>query len=144
MILTIVFVLIASIKMIQVNLLPRITYNMQNRLPGKENLFIPKKFWSISETRFLTFREVIESFDRYTYKNSRTEYGVELVHNTPAEISGVAREMTERLRGTWRTTEEDEQLQRRFVALAGPNHTGYGLSARIGAEFLKEHQDLLA
>ena len=43
---------------------------------------------------------------------------LELIENTPEEIKAVTIEMDERLNGTWKTTEEDEELQR-IKKLAG-------------------------
>jgi hypothetical protein len=51
--------------------------------------------------------------------------------------------MNQRLDGTWQGSEEDEELQRRFRALYSPDHMGYGLPGRIGAEFLRQHANLL-
>jgi putative glycosyltransferase (TIGR04372 family) len=69
--------------------------------------------------------------------------GLELVHNTPDEISAVVREMEQRIDGTWLEAEEDEELQRRFGALYQPAHVCYGMPGCIGAEFLRQHSYLL-
>ena len=67
---------------------------------------------------------------------------LELIENTPEEIKAVTIEMDERLNGTWKTTEEDEELQQRFWALFGPDKLkSPGL--RIGAEYLRENKDFL-
>lgn len=107
------------------------------------DLFIPKKLWLISGKRFLTFREMLAVDSRYTYKSNCLRDGVELVHNTPEEITAVVLEMNQRLDGTWQSCEEDEELQRRFKALYPPDHPGYHAPGRIGVEFLRQHSNLL-
>lgn len=118
-------------------------YCLQMRGLRAGDLFIPKKLWVIGEKRFLTFREMLVSYMRYSFESNCRRYGVELIHNTPEDIAAVVREMNERLDGVWRTTEEDEELQRRFNALYEPDHLGYRLPARIGTEFLRENASLL-
>ena len=67
---------------------------------------------------------------------------LELIENTPDEIQAVTIEMDERLNGTWRTTEEDEELQQRFWALFGPDKLK-SPDLRIGAQYLRDNQELL-
>lgn len=52
-------------------------------------------------------------------------------------------EMDERLKGTWQTTEEDEELQRRFWSLFKPSELNRVFRSRIGAEFLRQNRELL-
>ena len=118
-------------------------YHMYLRPPRKEDLFIPSKLFLIEEKRLFTFREMMELCDYYSYESYCIRDGVQLVHNTPEEIADVVLEMNHRLDGTWQSSDEDEELQRRFDALYEPHHIGYGLSSRIGAEFLRQHADLL-
>lgn len=125
------------------------------------DLILPKKLWLRSEHRWLTFREIIDSgVGRLLQTELYEQRGIELVDNTPEEITAIALEMDERLNGTWQTTEEDEALQRRFWSLfaqtdgAARAHLADRWSkglvrapgqirARIGAEFLRQHRALL-
>ena len=107
------------------------------------DLFIPKKIRLISEKRFLTFREMLTTGMRYSYRSNCLQDGVDLIHNTPEEIAAVVKEMEDRLEGRWLITEEDEELQKRFIALYQPEHYGYSLPGRIGAEFLRQNSNLL-
>ena len=50
--------------------------------------------------------------------------------------------MDERLKETWKTTEEDEDLQQRFWALYGPNNLK-SPSFRMGAELLCQNRGFL-
>jgi putative glycosyltransferase (TIGR04372 family) len=88
-----------------------------------DHLFIPKKHWLRAEGRFLTFREILDSgVGRFLRSEQYTARGIEVIENTPEEIAALAIEMDERVTGTWRTTEEDEELQRRFWSLYPPTN----------------------
>jgi putative glycosyltransferase (TIGR04372 family) len=110
--------------------------------PG--DLFIPKKLWSVERRRLLTFREALDSgAGRLTWTYQYEQAGLELIDNSADEIVDMAREMNERVDGTFAVTGEDEDLQRRFRALFKPHHLGYGSPVRIGAAFLRQHRALL-
>ena len=119
------------------------SYFLQYRPLRQGDLFIPKMVWLIAEKRFLTFKEMLTAHMRYTYASNCRRDGVELLHSTPGQIAAVVREMNERLDGTWCETEEDQELQRRFSSLYTPDQYGYGMPGRIGAEFLRQHAELL-
>lgn len=113
-----------------------------------EVLSIPKKHWLRKEQRFMTFREVIDSgAGRFMATDDFERLGIDLLENTPEEITAVAVEMEARLNGTWQTTPEHEELQRRFWSLFKPslaspfNHKIF--LSRIGAEFLRQNRALL-
>jgi putative glycosyltransferase (TIGR04372 family) len=120
------------------------------------DIFIPKKIWSIEEKRFLTFREYIEfagevrggniregvCMNIYT-DNKLAEGKYLVIENTAEEILDLAMEMNERLDGTFRITEEDEELQKRFHSLLHPDDYFYGTPSRIGAKFLRQNKELL-
>ena len=111
---------------------------------GRNNLSIFKKFWLIKEKRFMTFQEIFDSgAGRFLQTKQFELLGVELIENTPEEITALAVEMDERLNGTWQTTEEDEELQRRFWAIFPKTELNGVCRARIGTEFLRQHQDWL-
>jgi putative glycosyltransferase (TIGR04372 family) len=110
----------------------------------KNSLFIFKKLWLIQEQRFLAFSEIIQSeIGRFLKTEQYEKAGIELIDNTPEEITSVALEMAGRLKGSWQTTEDDEELQRRFWALFKPNDLNSVFRARIGTEFVRQNQDLL-
>ena len=69
--------------------------------------------------------------------------GITLVENTPDEIRDVVIEMEERLKGTWKTTKEDEILQRKFWSLYKSSELHGKIYSRIGADFLRTYQALL-
>ena len=112
-------------------------------LCAPSSLFIPKRSRLRGSQSFMTFSEIIQSGTGWFKRDEQyQESGIELVDNTPEEITAVALEMDARLRGTWATTEEDEELQRRFLELFQPKEEA-PIAARIGAEFLRQNRQLL-
>ena len=111
---------------------------------SENKLSIFKKYWLITEKRFMTFREIFASgAGRFLSKKQYDLCGIELIENTPEEIKAVAIEMDERIEGTWITTEEDEDLQKRFWSIF-PNSELHGqIKSLIGAEYLRANRDLL-
>ncbi len=111
---------------------------------GSNYLFIPKKLWLRKENRFLTFREILNSgVGRFLRTEQYEQLGIEVIENTPEELTAVAVEMDERLKSKWQTTEEDEELQRRFWALFKPSDLNQIFVSRIGTEFLRQNRKLL-
>ncbi len=108
-------------------------------------LVIPKKLWLRKEGRFLTFREILASeIGRFSYTEQFEKLSIGIVDNSPEEIRDLALEMDERLKGTWETTEEDEELQRCFWSIFETNGLHRVTSnLRIGAYFLRQHRELL-
>lgn len=108
------------------------------------DLFIPKTLWLGSEHRFMSFREILDSgVGRYGRHDQYQRQGIDVVENTPEEIAALAVEMDERLKGTWQTTEEDEELQRSFWSLFKPSELHGEIRSRIGADFLRRNKALL-
>lgn len=111
---------------------------------GSNYLFIPRKLWITSEKRFMAFREILESgAGRFTSTKQYEKMGIEIIENTPEEIASVTIEMDERLKGTWQTTEEDEELQQRFWSLFKSSDWHGVIRSRIGRDFLRQNKDLL-
>jgi len=105
---------------------------------------IPKKCWFKDEKRFLTFEEIIEGgAGKYLKTQLFESHEIELVENTPDEIKDAVIEMDERLKGTWETTKEDEELQKRFWSLFKPNVLNNVFRSRIGAKYLFDNRELL-
>lgn len=108
------------------------------------DLVIPKRLKLRKEDHFLTFREILHSeIGRFLETHQYGESGIEIVENTPEEIKDLVTEMDERLNGTWQTTEEDEELQRRFRSLFKPSELHGKIVSRIGAKFLRQNLGLL-
>lgn len=109
----------------------------------RDSLTIFKKYWLVGEQRFMTFREIIASgAGRFMDSADFARHGIELRENTPDEIRDVILEMDERLNGTWREGEEDEELQRRFWSLIPQSELNSVVKARIGAQYLRSNRHL--
>ncbi len=133
--------------MVKVNFIPLNTL----RSGAAETIYIPKKYWLVNEHRFITFKEIFESdVGRFGSTEQYYNAGIELIDNTTEEIAAVVLEMDERLKGTWYSSEEDIELQRRFWELFKPDgmhkfkyERQDWFRALIGAEFLRQNQKLL-
>ena len=115
-----------------------------SRTQIKGDLFLLQKVYLEREGRFATFKEML-LMPGYSEEKHQERLGVRLVKNTVDEIKAVCDEMNARIDGTWVSSEEDEELQRRYQELIvkysnKPERNGGG---RIGAQFLRENQDLL-
>ena len=103
-----------------------------------------QRVWLEREDRFATFKEML-LMPGYSEEKHQERLGVKLVKNTVEEIKAVCDEMNARIDGTWVTTEEDEELQRRYQELIVKysNKPEWNGGGRIGAQFLRDNQDLL-
>jgi len=101
--------------------------------------------------RELTLREIFDCGAGFCASSSEYEAkGIQLIENTPEEIRDLAVEMVERLSGTWRPQEVDEDLQCKFwevfptdakTADGQPLHGE--IRSRFGADSLRNNQDWL-
>ena len=112
---------------------------------GESYISLPKKLWLKNEKRFLTFREILDSeIGRFEESQKYAERGIEIIENTAEEILDLAVEMEERLKGTWQTTPEDEELQKKIWSLFKQNDLNNVIRARVGTKFLRQNKGLLA
>jgi putative glycosyltransferase (TIGR04372 family) len=99
-----------------------------------------QKVWLVRENRLATVGEMVTMGNSFSDERHQERLGVRLVKNTAEEILAVCDEMEARLNGAWISTEEDEALQQKYWRLiCDSGHHG----GRIGAQFLRENQDLL-
>lgn len=132
----------------------------QESLPWTEyDLYIPKKYFSISKNRFLNLYEmwdVAYKCDRY---NKRFEKeGIKVIDNTDEEILKATIEMNEKLDHTWIESEEERKCRKIYwqiinmwksshkIAYISRNEGGQGreiLRRQICYSYLKENMYLL-
>jgi len=85
------------------------------QVQGKNDLILTKHHINKENKKDLTISEIFESkvvliFDSEEYQNNN----IELKENTPEEIKDLVTEMDERISGTWKETEEDLLLKKKF------------------------------
>lgn len=111
---------------------------------ARNDLFILKKLYSIKKKRYLSFREILDMGLGYALKGEDFEKaGIRLDENTSEEILDLVVEMNERFDGIWKTTKEDEELQKKFKSLFSKDSHCYNFPSRIGAGFLRKNRWIL-
>lgn len=106
-------------------------------------LFIPKRLYSRSKQRWLTYDEIVNGPATQFFRAEEYEAaGLECHENTPAEIVAVAEELAQVAEGTWQPTDEDEQLQEQFWQVFQTPAENKNF-CRIGAAFLRDNPALL-
>ena len=91
----------------------------------------------------MTFSEILNlKFGCKETNDIFSSLNLELIENTSEEIRTVTIEMDGRLNGSWQTTEEDEELQKCFWGLFGPDKH-INPAWRIGTEFLRQNRNLI-
>ena len=103
-----------------------------------------RKYWLNKESRFMSVQEILGSGAGRFLKGEQYEnMGIELIDNTSEEIMDVVDEMDKRLNGAWSTTEEDEELQRRFWSFFKSSDLHGVIRSRVGTKFLRQNRALL-
>jgi putative glycosyltransferase (TIGR04372 family) len=111
---------------------------------GPNDLCIPKKLWLREEFRFMTLQEIFETgVAKFELSFLFDQRGIDVVENTSEEITALMVEMDERISGRWKTSEEDEDLQKRFRSYFEAYNPTRTYQSRVGAQFLRQNQDLL-
>ena len=123
-------------------------------LQCENTIAILTKLYSKEKGRNLTYREVLDlGLARYSlvnpeHKRLQESLGLKVIENTPEEISALVMEMLDTLNSENQWTEEDQELQNRFLTLlrAYPNDVPMPEEAptpKFGRQFLKDNQALL-
>jgi len=108
------------------------------------DLYIPKKLWLQKERRFLSFGEIFNSGLNKIYRSEGySKLGIEIVENTPEEITGLIIEMDERLKGAWHENGEAEELRLRLRSLFKPAELKNNFLLQIGSDFLLQNKELV-
>lgn len=107
------------------------------------SVLIPKKIWLTDEQRYMTLTEIINEDENLVKRVQNSEMDGYFIENTADEILAVVAETNQRLKGTWVTTDEDKELQRRFWELFDISRFNGRIPVHIGAHFLRENQQWL-
>ena len=107
-------------------------------------LIIPKLLWLKTEQRYVTLQEALTSdlgrmFTTHGYK----EHEVDIIDNTPEELKDVVVEMLDRLSGGIVYSAEEEERQNTVTELYR-KHSGYGDMGRMGKDFIRKHEIMMA
>jgi len=82
----------------------------------KEDIYVPKKLYSIKENRILSFTEMWDA--EMAAKERRTRYyqdnGLEFIECTQEEIAEAVAEMNEKIDGTYIESDEEKKLQKKY------------------------------
>jgi putative glycosyltransferase (TIGR04372 family) len=105
------------------------------------DLFIPKLYYSERERRLLTFRESLAP-TLYT-SHDIDRQAVFPVDNDTEDIVALAAEMYGRVTEDIVYGEREQRLQKRFNALYPPTYYPFGVTSRMGSDFLIKHEALL-
>lgn len=111
---------------------------------GVDDIFIPLRLWVKDENRYLTFREMID-LGEYWFSNMQRyrRLAVDVCATSEQDIEAAAAEIDERVRGSRKTAEEDEDLQSRcrlLISAIGRPQNEVGM--RIAAQFLRTNLGL--
>ena len=90
------------------------------------------------------FHEIFESgLSVQRWADVFEQRGVKFQDNTPEDILAVTQEMLARQAGDFDVTEDDQDLQRRYRDLMGPQDYSFGAKSRLGRDWLRANRDLL-
>ena len=148
-----------GIPLLMVNVVP-MSFGMGGSGYTKYDLYIPKKYYDVNKKRFLSLKEMTMA-DMYHIDGvslvSGKRYamlGIQIINNTPEEITEATAEFFERLNGTWRDTQIDIQYYERYKQVYGEIKSfvtankeqwiGEGIPYRPAATYLRRHPYLLA
>lgn len=113
-----------------------------DRMISASDLFIPKLIRERQSGRYLTFDESMRMPLALTYDSRRfADLGLEAVDSEAEDILSLTEEMMDKVEGRVSYTEEEEALQRRWVALGQPYSVG-DAGSRTGRGFLLRHRHL--
>lgn len=138
---------------LMVNLVP-ISFGMGGIQLTQYDLFIPKKYYSKKEKRYLSLKEITLLEVECSIWGSRyAKKGIQFIDNTPEEIKAAVEEMLQRLEGTWIETEEDKANYQRYLKIYEEtreiaknnkkNWTGEPIPYRLAASYLRNNMYLL-
>jgi len=120
------------------------SYSSYNTTFGPNDLVLPQLAKSKRTNKLLPFKWIIENRE-WAQNRKLIENEVEIIKNTPQEITEVVSEMNERIDQKWQESNEDIELQNRFRELIKTIVPEWRIQpgVRIGAAFLRRHKELL-
>lgn len=99
---------------------------------------ILKKWFLKTEKRFMTLEEIF----KFRIQDIKPrELGITLIENTPEEILAAMEEVDAMLEGGWKSSADDERMQKRFWELFG-KEKWHAPMLRVGQKFLQDNAGL--
>ncbi len=90
-------------------------YGFESMPTTEYDLYIPKKFYSMKEKRFLNLYEILEISNKCDrYDNNFAKEGIKLIDNTNEEILKATEEMNKKLNKTWVQTKQEEEYMEEY------------------------------
>tara|TARA_B100001964_G_scaffold141643_1_gene156119 strand:- start:147 stop:722 length:576 start_codon:yes stop_codon:yes gene_type:complete len=117
---------------------------------NRKDLLITKYHINNKNNKKLTISEIFLSNVALAYRTKEFEQNnITLKENSPEEIRDISVEMDERINGSWKETEEDLLLQKKFWSVFTENMKKLNLPepfhgkirARFGAKYLRENKN---
>lgn len=113
-----------------------------------DSLIVPKKLYKIDERRYLRFAEIVSlSYDIHYQGDFFKENGLRVENNSQEEIADAIMEMTMRVGGKWKDSENQHQLQVKFWNSVA--HVKYATEVRnqlgvnLSSTFLEKNPHLI-
>jgi hypothetical protein len=105
------------------------------------SVVVPKKLWHTSDKRFLTITEMAEMESRFHWTKFYDpfiyqELSIEVVENSPQEITGAVIEMNDRIDGVWTGSSFP------VADFLTQNNLGHNSKAHISSFFIEENKDI--
>jgi putative glycosyltransferase (TIGR04372 family) len=108
------------------------------------DISIPKLLRRQGAGHYLPFAEIFGSpLANYRMAKLYGDAGVEVEENSAEDIRDLVAEMLDRLKGGFVESDEDRELQRRYMSLFRPGDYAYAAASRVGAAFLRKYKYLL-
>ena len=106
------------------------------------DIFVHKLLRRRDDGNFLDIRDSVRPpLAGMHWPNYYDANGLEVIDNSPDDITDAVVEMLDRFDGTLEYSAEDERMQREFKAMA--DFADFGINARVAAGFLRRHRFLI-
>ena len=109
---------------------------------GRNDIYIPKKYYDSSKSRFKTLKSVLKNNEDIIFDQElflKGEY--QCIDNTPEEILELTREMINKLDNSFFLSEIQKNLLNEYIELFNKNNSGYQIQNKIGMNFLEKNED---
>lgn len=110
----------------------------------KDDMYVPKMYFSKKFDRLMTFQEIFESGSHLWFQQTQFDQAeIQLLENTPDEILEATKEMFERLEGRFQESAEDQRRQARYLEIFQRYHPSFTHYPKISCYFLKKYEKQL-